>query len=141
MVLTVCCCPFSDSLRTEIATLTGESLPEVTDVSSSCLRSGATELEDSKVHDGSTLHPAVSGVASLARSRELYLEASLGEKPPHRQCVFCKSGQGDLTTENLASTSGRGQCRRFCFTLELLRQRLSSEPSYWVSCWLTCRCR
>ncbi|OLP88803.1 hypothetical protein AK812_SmicGene29811 [Symbiodinium microadriaticum] len=51
------------SLRTEIATLTGESLPEVTDVSS---------------------------VASLARSRELYLE-------------------GDLTTENLAEVVFRTQ--------------------------------
>lgn len=53
----------TDSLRTEIATLTGESLPEVTDVSS---------------------------VASLARSRELYLE-------------------GDLTTENLAEVVFRTQ--------------------------------
>eukprot|EP00439_Symbiodinium_sp_Y106_P027280 s3251_g3.t1 len=53
----------TDALRTEIATLTGESLPEVTDVSS---------------------------VASLARSRELYLE-------------------GDLTTENLAEVVFRTQ--------------------------------
>ena len=63
-------CGFSDALRTEIATLTGESLPEVTDVASPCLRCSLVLVCFRQVG----LSP---GVAALARARGLYLEAGI----------------------------------------------------------------